>query len=157
MTIVRRKGTRSTPASAWDLSNATPFGDVFSDIDQLFNDLGSRYYRTGGIQGYPVDLYETGEALVLEMAVPGIEADELDISIEGRQLSVQGVVPQPEQDDNQRYWLQTIPRGDFRRTVTLPTTVQVDQAEATVHNGILKLHMPKVNEARARKIEVRTA
>ena len=155
MTIVRRKGTRSNPTTGWELSNAAPFGDFFSDIDQLFNDLGSRYYRTGGIQGYPVDLYETGDALVLEMAVPGIDADELDISIEGRQLSVQGEIAQPEQDDNQRYWLQTIPRGDFRRTVTLPMTVQVDQAEATVHNGVLKLHMPKVNEARARKIEVR--
>ena len=157
MTIVRRKGTRSTPSTGWDLTNLSPFGDVFGDIDQLFNDLGSRYYRTGGIQGYPVDLYETGDALVLEMAVPGIDASDLDISIEGRQLSVQGVIPHVEQDENRRYWLQTIPRGDFRRTVTLPTTVQVDQVDATVESGVLKLHMPKVNEARARKIEVRSA
>lgn len=157
MTIVRRKGTRSTPTTGWDLSSFSPFGELFGDVDQLFNDLGSRTYRTGGVQGYPVDLYETGDALVLEMAVPGIDVGELDISIEGRQLSVQGVISQPEFDEgnDRRYWLQTIPRGEFRRTVTLPTTVEVDNAEATVQNGVLKLHMPKVNEHRARKIEVR--
>ena len=154
MTIVRRKNTRN-PASTWDLSNFGTFNDLFGDVDQLFNELGPRFYRTGGIQGYPVDLYETGEALILEMAVPGIEAEDLDISIEGRQLTVQGHIPQTEEAEGRRYWLQSIPRGEFRRTVTLPTTVEVEQAEATVHSGVLRLHMPKVGEARARKINVR--
>lgn len=153
MTIVRRKNSRN-PATAWDLSNAGSFGDFFNDIEGLFNELGPRYYRTGGIQGYPVDLFETGDALILEMAVPGIQADELDISIEGRQLTVQGVIPQVEEGENRRYWLQSIPRGEFRRTVTLPTTVEVEDAEATVTNGVLRLHMPKIGEARARKITV---
>ena len=156
MTIVRRKNARTNPASTWDLSNLGSVGEVFGDIDQLFNELGPRYFRTGGIQGYPVDLYETGEALILEMAVPGIQADDLEISIEGRQLTVQGAVPHHEEAEGRRYWLQSIPRGEFRRSVTLPTTVEVDKAEATVQSGVLRLHMPKVGEARARKINVRS-
>ena len=156
MTIVRRKNTRTNPTSTWDLSNLGSFGEVFGDIDGLFNELGPRYFRTGGIQGYAVDLYETGDALVLEMAVPGIVAEDLDISIEGRQLTLQGAVPQLEEAEGRRYWLQSIPRGEFRRTVTLPTTVEVEKAEATVQNGVLRLHMPKVGEARARKINVRS-
>lgn len=154
MTIVRRKNARSAPTSSWDLSNVGSFGDFFSDFDQLVNELGPRYFRTGGIQGYPVDLYETGEALILEMAVPGVEAEDLDISIEGRQLTVQGSIPHIQEDETRRYWLQSIPRGEFRRTVTLPTTVEVENVNATVNDGVLTLRMPKVGEARARKITV---
>ena len=155
MTIVRRKNTRSTPTSGWDLGNFGSFGDLFGDVDQLFNEVAPRLYRTAGFQGYPADLYETGDALVLEMAVPGVSGDDLDISIEGRQLVVQGVLPHTQEDESRRYWLQSIPRGEFRRTVTLPTTVEVDKVEATVNGGLLTLHMPKVGEARARKIAVR--
>lgn len=157
MTIVRRKNTRSAPASSWDLTNLSSFGDFFSDVDQLFNEVAPRLYRSGGIQGgYPVDLYETGDALVLEMAVPGAIAEDLDISIEGRQLSVQGSIPHVREDETRRYWVQSIPRGEFRRTVTLPTTVEVDEVEATATGGVLRLHMPKVCEARVRKIAVRS-
>lgn len=154
MTIVRRKNTRSTPTSSWDLADFGSFGGFFSDFDQLFDELSPRLRRTGGFQGYPVDLYETGDALILEMAVPGVNADELDISIEGRQLTIQGMLAHSQEDENRRYWVQSIPRGEFRRSVTLPTTVEVDKVEATVRGGLLHLRMPKVGEARARKIEV---
>ncbi|HEX7022547.1 MAG TPA: Hsp20 family protein [Trueperaceae bacterium] len=134
--------------------NTRPVGSLFDDFDQLFNELATPIYsRSQWAQGYPVDLYETGEEVVLEMAVPGIRVDDLDISIEGRQLTVHGVLPETA-DETRRYWLQSIPRGEFQRSVTLPTGVEADQVHASIQNGLLVLKMPKVAAAKARKIAI---
>lgn len=129
-------------------------GGMFRDFDDVFDQLAGR--GLGGASSassYPVDVYETSEDLVVEMAVPGVSADELDISLEGRQLAIRGTLPEPE-GDSRRYWLQGIPRGDFSRTLMLPTSVDGDKIEATVVQGMLRLTLPKRDEAKARKIAV---
>lgn len=103
--------------------------------------------------GYPIDLFETDTDLILEMAVPGVKTGDLDISIEGRQLSVRGRLSEPD-EDNRRYWLQGIPRGDLSRTVKLPAAVEVDKIQAHVVDGMLTLTMPKLAEAKVHKIAV---
>jgi HSP20 family protein len=135
--------------------------DLFSDIDRLFGSTAPRFARTSS-GGYPVDLYETEQALVLEMAVPGLGSDELDISVEGRQLSVRGTlanngepVDSDSSDDSERrYWLQSIPRGDFSRNIRLPASVDTDVIEARVVHGMLTLTMPKVAAAKIKKIPI---
>lgn len=155
MALVRRQNTlRSTPSYGWNLGNSEGFGSLFGDFDRLFSELATPFYsQAQWAQGYPVDLYETAEAIVMEMAVPGISVDDLDISLEGRQLSVRGSLPEAD-SEGRRYWLQTIPHGQFNRTVTLPTNVEVDNIDARVENGLLRLTMPKVAEAKARKIAI---
>lgn len=154
MALVPRQEARSLPAGSWNLTSPRPVTSLFEDVDRLFNELATPFYgRSEWAQGYPVDLYETGEEVVLEMAVPGIDVDDLDISIEGRQLSIHGVLPDTG-DEGRRYWLQSIPRGEFRRGVTLPTGVESDGIHASVQNGLLVLKMPKVATAKARKIAI---
>ena len=155
MALVRRQNSlRSRPEQGWNLGN-TGFGSLFGDFDQLFSELASPLYsQSQWAQSYPVDMYETGEHVVLEMAVPGIHAQDLDISVEGRQLTISGTLPNITDDEQRRYWLQTIPRGQFNRTVTLPTSIDVDNVEASVNEGLLTLTMPKVAEAKARKIAI---
>lgn len=149
MALVRRQ----QPRNGWNL-DVSHVPSLFQEFDQLFNQLATPTFNQSQLtQGYPIDLYENGEALVLQMAVPGVNADDLDISIEGRELTIQGSLPQP-QDEGRRYWLQSIPSGEFRRTLTLPVQVEVDGVDASVENGLLTLTMPKQVEARARKISV---
>jgi len=108
--------------------------------------------QSQALNGYPADLYETGEAVVLEMAVPGLTSENLDISLEGRHLTVRGNYP--ETSGERRYWFKGIPRGEFTRAVTLPTAVETDKVQASIHDGFLTLTMPKVAEAQARKIAI---
>jgi HSP20 family protein len=103
---------------------------------------------------YPADLFETGDNVVLEMAVPGVQVQDLDVSIEGRQLTISGTFPNFSEKEERRYWLQTIPRGQFSRTVSLPAGVDLDNVDARVHEGLLTLTMPKAASAKARKIEI---
>ena len=148
MTLVR---TRTLPRRMRTVDN-----DLFGEIDRFF---GSPSFARTSSGGYPVDLFETEHALVLEMAVPGLSSDDLDISVEGRLLSVRGTLSddgdaESSDDADRRYWLQSIPRGDFSRNVRLPASVDTDAIEARVLNGMLTLTMPKVAAAKVKKIAI---
>jgi HSP20 family protein len=152
MALVRRNRTALSPVQTWDLGS---FGELFDDFERF---LGQTTFPTAArfepMMGYFVDLYETDQHLVLEMAVPGVKVEDLDISIENRQLTITGTLPALLEDEKRRYWLQSIPHGQFSRTFTLPVTVETEGIEATVRDGLLSLTMPKVAQARARKIAI---
>ncbi|ADH63935.1 MAG: Hsp20/alpha crystallin family protein [Deinococcota bacterium] len=150
--IIRRTNGQPVPYRSWNLANLGGFSDLFNEFDRLWSEVASSFGRWA--ESYPVDLYETGEEVVLEMAVPGISKDDLDISLEGRQLTIRGNY-NPAASEERRYWLQGIPRGAFSRTLTLPAGVEVDKVQATVHNGLLRISMPKTPEAKARRIAVK--
>jgi HSP20 family protein len=126
----------------------------FDVIDRIFEDVGANAFDRAEAAAYPMDLYETGEELVLELAVPGLQADDLDISVEGRQLTVRATLPAIPDGEKRRYWLQSIPRGAFTRTVRLPSGVDTETIKAHVHFGMLELRMPKVAEAKVRKVAI---
>jgi HSP20 family protein len=139
--------TRPTPVR-WTRGDSP-----FDMLDRIVEDLGGTYGRSDAV-GYPMDLYETEDALVLQLAVPGLQADDLDISIEGRQLTVRATLPGVPEGEQRRYWLQTIPRGAFTRTVRLPSGVDTEHIAAHVHFGMLELQMPKVAEAKVRRVAI---
>jgi len=146
MALVRN--TRTLPVRRFGL-------DPFDEFDRMLEEFGGSPFQRGGEWvSYPIDLYETDSDLVLEMAVPGLRAEDLDISIEGRQLSIRGKLPEAGEEER-RYWLQGIPRGDMSRTVKLPAAVEVDRIEAHVADGMLRLSMPKLAEAKVHKIAIR--
>jgi HSP20 family protein len=152
MTLVRRQPVSSSVPS-WNL-NGTRYPSVFDEFERLFNQLATPSFSSSQwTQGYPIDLYETGEELVLQMAVPGIQVEELDVSIEGRELTIKGSLPEHEGEER-RYWLQNIPHGEFRRSINLPAEVDIENVNATVENGMLTLRMPKVAHARVRRIAI---
>ncbi len=148
MTLVRT--TRGTPVR-WTLGD-----DPFGALDRLFQDLGGSVGNREDAS-YPMDLYETDDALVIQLAVPGVKADDLDISVEGRQLTIRASLPAIPEDEQRRYWLQAIPRGALTRTVRLPANVDVDAVSASVQDGMLTLRMHKVAEAKVRKIEIQNS
>lgn len=129
--------------------------DFMGSVDRLFEQMGAPAIgslRTNG-DVHAFDLFETDEALVLQMAVPGSDVDDLDVSIESRQLTVRVALPDVQEQDR-RYWAQSIPRGETTRSIKLPATVDADAIEARVENGLLTLTMPKVQEAKVKKIAI---
>ncbi len=127
--------------------------DPFEEFDRMLGEFAGPLQGRTEWMSYPIDLYETDSDLVLEMAVPGVRTEDLDISIEGRQLSVRGHLPESE-ENGRRYWLQSIPRGDVSRTVKLPAAVEVDRIRAHVADGMLVLTMPKLAESKVHKITI---
>lgn len=141
-------------SSRWSARPAS-LGNVFQELEQLLQPLDAADVNRGGLGTYyPIDLYETDEAVVLEMAVPGVKADDLDISIEGRQLTIRGSSEQEVEKSDRRYWLKGISHGEFSRTVTVPSGIDAGAIDATVDQGVLRVSMPKAPEALSRKIAV---
>jgi len=139
-----------TPFRNWG-----PLG-IFDEFNRLFGetlgDLGQT--AVANVMVAPVDLYETDEALVLEMAVPGLSAEEIDISLEGNKLTIRGEHKAVEDQGVRRYYLQEIPHGSFVRSFTLPVEINPDEVKAEFKKGVLRLTMPKAETARAKRIPI---
>ena len=99
------------------------------------------------------DIYETEEALVVVMEVPGVGKNDIDIKLEKNQLSVEGLI-------NFDYYKTYKPVyteynvGHFSRSFTLSSEIDTDKIDAKVTDGVLTLTLPKVKEAAPRKISV---
>jgi HSP20 family protein len=120
-------------------------------LDETFGDLARPFVNPAS--SIPCNLYETDEALVLEMAAAGLNPQDLEVSLEGNKLTIRGQAgTTPE--GVRRYYLQEIPQGSFIRSFILPVAVEGDSVKAEFKNGILRLQMPKVVEARAKRIPV---
>jgi HSP20 family molecular chaperone IbpA len=103
-----------------------------------------------------VDIYETKDAFIFRADLPGVTADNLDISYEDGVLTIEGKV-QPHQTQGQRAIWQEYGVGGFYRQFTLNTPVQSDAIGANLKNGELTLTVPKAEHAKVRKIEVKSA
>jgi len=123
-------------------------------IDQLFEgSFITPQVFSGQAGNTPVDLYVTEEDVVVDMAVPGANPDDINISVTGDTVTVGGEIKRPEHKGQP--YLEEIFEGRFQRSFSLPIQVDANGAEASFHNGILTLRLPKSEATRPRRIQVR--
>ena len=145
-----------------NLSRWEPFSEAMTlreAVNRLFEEsfVPSTTSRTGSAFVPALDLSETGEAYFVEMAVPGLRAEDLNITIENGVLTVAGEVRQNEESKNRNFHRVERRYGRFSRSVSLPTTVKGDAVEAKLEHGLLTLFIPKAEEVKPRKITVNVA
>ncbi len=109
-----------------------------------------------GAGGLALDMYETEDALVVTADVPGIKAEDLDISITGDVLTIKGETKMEQEVKRENYHRQERRYGAFSRSVALPVSVNADKAEAKFKDGVLTLTIPKAEEARPKVIKVKS-
>lgn len=150
--------TRFTQLSPWaGRSGVRPasLGNIFQELEQLLQPVDAANVNRGAIGTYhAIDLYETDNEVVLEMAIPGVAEENLDISIEGRQLTIRGSSAEEFEKSGRRYWLKGISHGEFSRTVTVPSGIDAHTIDAHIDQGVLTVTMPKAPEALSRKIAI---
>jgi len=103
-----------------------------------------------------VNLWESDNSLLVEMEVPGLKTDQLDISIVGDELSVKIERAEVEQQGITHHRRER-PVGAFTRVLRLPAEVDAQKVAAELHDGILTIFLPKAETAKPRKIEVTSA
>lgn len=101
----------------------------------------------------PVDVYTTPEEIVILASLPGLDSEDVEISIDGDQLTIRGELRPPL--ENVDYLFQERAYGPFSRTLTLNVPVDTDQAEAVFESGVLTLTLPKAEESKPKTIEVK--
>ncbi len=100
-----------------------------------------------------MNMYETEEGIVIEMALPGVDAKDLEINVVGDTLTIKGELKRPDPQEV-NYIIQERSYGQFQRTIQLPG-IMSDKVDATLEKGILHLELAKPESERPRKIKVK--
>ncbi|RME49593.1 MAG: Hsp20/alpha crystallin family protein [Caldilineae bacterium] len=127
-------------------------------LDRLFDEALFRPfsgYDTNGVRTLALDMYETDDNLIVEAALPGITPEDVEIAVQDGVLTIKGEIKR-EAEENVTYHLrERYPYTAFERAITLPVDINADAAEATFKNGILTLVLPKAEEVKPKRIEVK--
>lgn len=145
----------------WD-----PLNDLVSLREAMGNLLEESFVRPGGgtgpttgPAGLALDVKETAASFEVAASVPGVAAEDVDITVLGDTLRIRGERrEETDTDGPEGRWLLRERRfGAFERRLTLPATVRADAAEAEFSDGVLTITLPKADEAKPRSIPVRGA
>lgn len=128
--------------------------EPFGEFDRFFSDLPALNMSQVGMGDMAVDLYVDGGNLVAEMSVPGIEADKIDVSIEGNYLRITGRREEEKENKTKQFYSKEIHRGSFERALRLPAPVNEGKVTAEYKDGVLRITLPKLEEKRVGKVKV---
>lgn len=141
-----------------------PFRDLVSTQDRfnrLFNDTFSRVFGEGepNIQTWnpAVDIYETGQNLVLKAELPGVDPKDIEVRVEDGTLYLKGERKLEKESKDENYHRVERSYGSFTRSFTLPSSVNTDQVQANYKDGVLTLTLPKREEAKPKTIKVQVS
>lgn len=135
------------------MRSIVPMNPLFLDIDRLLSDeLSGR----GNTFVPAVDIYQEKDNLVVEMPLPNIEADNVEISVENDVLTVSGHMRKKTETKREDYYRKEVREGSFSRSLILPMSVKGEKAEAVYDDGTLRVVLPKKEEAKPKKIAIKT-
>jgi len=129
------------------------------ELDRLFEGFVGPHAANwnGGVAAYPaLNLWEDQENLYAEAEVPGSKMNEIELFIRGNELAIKGM-RRPVEGEEYVYHRRERGVGEFARYVTLPMEVEADRVEASLRDGVLRITMPKAQQARTRKITVKSS
>ncbi len=135
--------------------------DSFSLLRKEMDDLISGFFGTSnpnwlsGASTPALDLVESDKSFTVKLDVPGMDAKDIQVQVDGGTLSVSGQHKEEKSMNDSTYHRMERRSGSFSRTITLPCKISEDEVAAEYTNGVLTLTLPK-SEAVAKKIKVKT-
>jgi HSP20 family protein len=143
----------------WD-----PFRDLVSIQDELSRLFGRTFGGSealrpsvGGVWMPSMDVYETEDKIVAKLELPGIEPDNVDVSVEDSTLTVSGTREFSNEVKEESYHRVERRYGSFTRAITLPQTADTQQVNANFDNGVLTIEVAKAEKAKPKKIHVKAS
>jgi HSP20 family protein len=141
----------------WDPMRDIP--SMREQLNRLFNEAfgrgaGEEGTWTTGAWTPPVEIYDTGDALMVRVELPGIAKDDVHVELHENTLTLRGErKPNPQVKEGQ-YYRQERLYGPFQRTFTLPTLVDTGKVQAMYRDGLLELKLPKHEAAKPKRITI---
>lgn len=136
---------------------------VFDEMERTFEEIfGRPFYpvtwrRSPVVRAWspPLEVYEKEDEYVVRAELPGMKKEDIDISLIGDTLTIKGERKAEEEVKSEDYYLCERCYGSFERSVTLPAEVDTAKVEAKYEKGILEVRLPKVPEAKPKKLEIK--
>jgi HSP20 family protein len=132
--------------------------DPFRDLRTLQEEV-NRLFSTNLTRAFgdedSVDIYENKDQIVLEAELPGMKQEDFDLAIENNIITLRGERKFEKTEENDNYHRVERSYGSFTRSFTLPQSVSGEGATADYSNGVLRVTLPKREETKARRIEIK--
>lgn len=143
----------------------------FDEMDRLFERMLSPNWMNPmrlGLPGFAerltpfegkiprVDIIDRETEVVLRVEAPGVNKDDLDVSLNDNTVTIRGKSRHDETEEKGEYYRREISYGEFSRTVALPAEIDRDKAKAKFKDGVLELSLPKVETAKRSSIKIET-
>ncbi len=150
--------TRYSPRES---ASVSPWNGPDQMGNRLFRLFDEGWPLSGGTSTGPwvpaVNVEETADEIVLTAELPGMERDDIELEMENNVLTLSGErSAEREKSPDRRYHVWERRFGSFQRSFTLPRSVDPEKIEARFQSGILHVHMPKLEEAKGRRIAIRS-
>jgi HSP20 family protein len=158
---VRRVEARPVEREAgwpWSLSPFSMIRRMEEDMARMWDD----FFGRGGLPalwgrrafGPKIDVYETDSDITVKAELPGVDPKDVEVNATEDSIALSGEMRREEEIDEEGYYRAERSFGRFQRQIDLPAAVKAAEAKATFKNGVLEIALPKVEEAKARKVKV---
>lgn len=148
-------------------SDRDELADLREEMNQLFEGFFEEPFgMTPFSEGSPlktsfspdVDISETEKEITVDMELPGMDAEDIDLAFHGSTLTISGEKRTEKEEKGKQYYRKERSYGSFRRAIPLPTEIDEDGIEASFKRGVLHVHLPKTKEAQeqSKRIEIKT-
>ena len=146
------------------LSNPLSFRSSFREMERLRREMNALFDQAdrgpqlGMATGYPaMNIWANADGVIVTAELPGIDLDDLEISVHNNTLTLRGQRPQEDVGEDVTFHRRERGTGQFQRTFQLPYEVEADEVEATYANGVLNISLPRAEADKPKKITVRAS
>ncbi len=125
-------------------------------MDRLFDDAFTRPLGLSNLSDVPaIDMYQTRDNVIVKASLPGLKPEDVKISVTANMLSLSGEFKEETEQKDATYHLREQRFGSFERSVTLPTDVETEKANADFENGVLTVTLPKSEAVKPKTINIK--
>lgn len=102
-----------------------------------------------------LDMWQTPDEIVVQTIVGGVKPEDLDVSISHDMVTIRGKREKSQEIRDNDHFYQELYWGTFSRSILLPQEIDSDESEASIKNGLLTIHLPKLDKAKIQKLKVK--
>lgn len=141
----------------WD-----PFQDMLNIrniVDRMFEDFygGEQSMARISTVGLALDVAENEDEFTVKASLPGIKADDIDITYTENTLTIKGEIKEDKETEDTHYHMRERRYGSFSRSISMPSKVKTEAIDANFSDGVLTIHMPKAEEVKPKRISIKAS
>jgi len=145
---------------------SSPMTSPWDEMDRWFNEFARQGWLHPFSRDWPkamapfegrtprVDMVDRDGEVVVRAELPGVKKDDLEVTLSEHTVTVEAHTTREKKEEKEQYYRREMSRGDFQRTLTLPTGVDEAKATASFADGVLELTLPKMEKATKTKVKV---
>jgi HSP20 family protein len=126
------------------------------NVDRMWRDIGQERGDAGNVENWaiPLDVVQQGDNIIVKASVPGVNPEDIDVSIENDVLIIRGQTKEEREHQEGNYLMRERRSGSFYRALRLPDTLDSDRAQPHYEHGVLSITFPRMESKRAKRLRI---